>query len=315
VGPTPYPGAMQGSTLTHTVSDGTVLQVHRWLPGGRPRAVVQVVHGMVEHAARYARLGERLSGEGYAVYASDHRGHGRTAAGPDHLGHLGDEHGFADVVDDLVALTDHLRAEHPDVPVVLLGHSMGSLLARAYAARHGDRLAGLVLSGTAGDPGLMGLLGLRVAELEVRLRGPRARSRLMEALVLGPYNRAFAPTRTRFDWLSRDEAQVDAYAADELCGGTATAAFYRDLLLGTRWVSEWSTYAAVPSDLPVHVVSGELDPVGGAAAVAEVAGRLRRAGVRDVTAKVWPGARHEILNETNRDEVEDDLLAWLDARF
>jgi alpha-beta hydrolase superfamily lysophospholipase len=306
---------MQGSTLTHTVPDGTVLHIHRWLPEGAPRAVVQVVHGMVEHAGRYAHLGQRLSGRGYAVYASDHRGHGRTAAGPDALGHLGDEHGFADVVDDLVALTAHLRTEHPGVPVVLLGHSMGSLMARAYAARHGEGLAGLILSGTAGDPGLIGLFGARVAELEVRLRGPRARSRLMEALLVGPYNRPFRPNRTKFDWLSRDQAQVDSYAADELCGGLATAGFYRDLVTGARWVSEESTFAMIPAGLPVHVVSGEVDPVGGAAAVEEVAEKLRRAGVRDVTTKVWPGARHEILNETNRDEVEEDLLDWLDARF
>ena len=137
----------------------------------------------------------------------------------------------------------------------------------------------------------------------------------MEGLVLGPYNRPFRPNRTRFDWLSRDEAQVDSYAADELCGGLATAGFYRDLLTGLRWVSEPSTYAMIPADLLVHVVSGEEDPVGGAAAVDEVAGRLREAGVRDVTTKVWPGARHEVLNETNRDEVEAELQAWLDERF
>ncbi|GAA1179056.1 alpha/beta hydrolase [Ornithinimicrobium humiphilum] len=306
---------MQGSTLTHTVPDGTVLHVHRWLPDGPPRAIVQIAHGMVEHAARYAHLGERLAGQGYAVYASDHRGHGRTAGGPDELGHLGDEHGFADAVDDLVALTDHLREEHPGVPVVLLGHSMGSFLARAYAARYGDRLAGLVLSGTAPDPGVLGAIGVRLAELEVRLRGPRARSPLLEALTLGPSNRPFRPNRTRYDWLSRDEAQVDSYAADELCGGVATTAFYRDLLTGLRWVSAGSTYAAFPSDLPVHLVSGGADPLGGAPAVEEVSERLRRAGVRDVTTTVWPGARHEVFNEINRDEVEDGVLAWLEERL
>lgn len=303
------------STFRHTVPDGTVLHVRSWLPEGPPRAVVQLAHGMVEHTARYAHLGERLAGQGYAVYAADHRGHGSTAASPDELGHLGDEHGFAAVVDDLVALTDHLAAEHPGVPVVLLGHSMGSFLARAYAARHGDRLAGLILSGTAGDPGLPGRLGLRLATLEARVRGPRARSRLMEALTLGPYNRPFRPHRTRFDWLSRDEAQVDSYAADELCGGTATAGFYRDLYTGVLWVSEPSTYARIPAELPVHVVVGEVDPVGGAAAAEEVGERLREAGVRDVTVRIWPGARHEVLNEVNRDEVEADLLTWLDARF
>lgn len=303
------------STFSHAVPDGTVLHVHRWLPEGPPRAVVQVAHGMVEHAARYAHLGERLAAEGYAVYAADHRGHGRTTGGPGVPGHLGDEHGFADVVDDLLALTDHLEAEHPGVPVVLLGHSMGSLLARAYAARYGDRLAGLVLSGTAGSPGLVGRLAVRLAEAECRLRGPRAPSRLMQTLVLGPYNLPFRPARTPFDWLSRDEAQVDAYASDELCGAVATAGFYRDVLGGALWVSEGSTYTMVPKALPVHLVSGEVDPVGGAGAVEEVAAGLRRAGVRDVTTRVWPGARHEVLNELNRDEVEDDLVAWLGARF
>lgn len=302
---------MTASTFTHVVPDGTVLHVHRWLPAGQPRAVVQIAHGMVEHAGRYAHLGEALAAAGYAAYASDHRGHGHTAGGPDDLGHLGDEHGFADVVDDLAALTEHLRSEHPDVPVVLLGHSMGSFLARAYAARYGDRLAALILSGTAGDPGLLGAVGVRVASVEARLRGPRARSRLMQALTLGPNNRPFRPNRTTFDWLTRDEAQVDAYVADELSGGVATAGFYRDLLTGLRWVSAPSTMAMVPSDLPVHVVGGEVDPVGGAAAAEEVSRKLREAGVRDVSTRVWPGARHEVFNETNRDEVEADIIEWL----
>ncbi len=306
---------MSAQTFTHTVPDGTVLHVHRWLPEGEPRAVVQLAHGMVEHAARYDHLGQRLAREGYAVYASDHRGHGRTAAGPDELGHLADEGGFATAVDDLVSLTDRLRGEHPGLPVALVGHSMGSFLARAYAARYGDRLDALVLSGTAGDPGAAGRVGLRLARLEARVRGPRARSALMEALTLGSYNRRFRPNRTGFDWLSRDEAQVDAYAADALCGGRATAGFYRDLLTGLIWVNQLSTARTTPADLPVHVVVGEVDPVGGADAAVEVAGLLLEAGVEDVTVKIWPGARHEVLNETNREEVEDDIVAWLDAHL
>lgn len=309
---------MDASTFTLTSPDGTRLHAHRWQPAQTPRAVVQLAHGMVEHAARYAHLGEALAAQGYAVYAADHRGHGRTAEqgdGPEGLAHLGDEHGFADVVDDLVVLTEHIGAEHPGVPVVLLGHSMGSFLARAYAARYGDRLAGLILSGTAGDPGLLGAVGARLAALECRVRGPRARSRMMETLTLGPNNRPFRPNRTDFDWLSRDQEQVDAYVADEMSGGHGTAGFYRDLLTGLRWVSEPTTAAMVPADLPVLVVSGEVDPVGGAAAVHEVAALLRRGGVRDVTEKVWPGGRHEVLNETNREEVEAHLISWLDARL
>ena len=306
---------MTSATFALPTTGGTVLHVHRWLPEGAPQAVVQIAHGMVEHAGRYAHFAERLARAGFAVYAADHRGHGRTTAAAGVPAHLGDEHGFADVVDDLVALTDHLRQEHPGVPVVLAGHSMGSMLARAYAVRYGDRIDGLIVIATARDPGLLGRVGLGLATLEARLRGPRATSHLMQALVLGPYNRPFRPNRTDSDWISRDEAQVDAYLADELNGGVATAGFYRDLLTGLRWVSDPTVIARTPQDLPVHVVAGDADPVGGTAAVHDLAAGLRRAGVRDVTTRVWPGARHEILNETNRDAVEQDLLAWLQERF
>lgn len=303
------------ATFSLPAPDGTVLHGRSWLPAGPPRAVVQLAHGMVEHVGRYDHLGRRLAAEGYAVLGADHRGHGATGDGPGSLAHLADEGGFARAVDDLLVVTGHAQAEHPGVPVVLLGHSMGSFLARAYAARHGDRLAALVLSGTAGHPGAIGRVGLALAELEVRLRGPRVRSRMMEALVLGPNNRPFRPNRTDFDWLSRDTARVDAYVADPLCGGHGTAAFYRDLLTGLLWVGEPAVAARVPAHLPVLVVSGEVDPVGGASAVAEVAGLLRAGGVRDVTERVWPDARHEVFNETDRDEVLDDVVGWLDAHL
>ncbi|WP_151523543.1 alpha/beta hydrolase [Serinicoccus kebangsaanensis] len=308
---------MARSTFT-LPTDDTAIHVTTWQPDTAPRAVVLVAHGMVEHAARYAHLAQRLADHGYAVYAPDHRGHGHTVAGRgEHgvLGHLADADGFASVVDDLLVLAERIEAEHPDVPLVLLGHSMGSFLARAFAARYGDRLAALILSGTAGPPGPLALLGLKVASLEARLRGPRATSHLMSALTLGPYNAKFRPNRTRSDWLSRDEEQVDAYEADVLSGATASASFYRDLFTGLRWVSEPSVAARMPKDLPVHLVAGEVDPVGGAAGVEEVAAIFRDVGVRDVTTRIWPGARHEVFHETNRDEVETELLAWLDDRF
>ncbi|WP_130013952.1 alpha/beta hydrolase [Serinicoccus sediminis] len=307
---------MPDSTFTLSTPDGTAVHVHRWLPQGRPRAAVLVAHGMVEHAERYDHLARRLVDHGYAVHAPDHRGHGHTVTDTDGLlGHLGDEHGFATVVDDLLALTARIEQDLPGVPVVLLGHSMGSFLARAFAARYGDRLAALVLSGTAGPPGVTAWVGLQVASLEARLRGPRAPSHLMTALTMGPYNARFRPTRTRSDWLTRDPAQVDAYEADELSGSVATAGFYRDLLTGLRWVSEPSVAARMPKDLPVHLVAGEVDPVGGAVGTEEVAAMFRNVGMQDVTVRIWPGARHEVFNETNRDEVEADLVSWLDERF
>lgn len=307
---------MADSTFTLTTPDGTAVHVSRWMPTGEPRAVVLVAHGMVEHAARYDHLARLLTSHGYAVYAPDHRGHGHTVtSGSGMLGHLGDEGGFAAVVDDLLALSEQIRAELPGVPLVLLGHSMGSFLARAYAARYGEHLAALVLSGTAGRPGPLAWLGLQVASLEARVRGPQAPSRLMTALTMGPYNAKFRPNRTRSDWLSRDPEQVDAYEADELSGAVASAGFYRDLFTGLRWVSEPAVAAQMPKDLPVHLVAGEVDPVGGAVGTDDVAAMFRDVGMQDVSVRIWPGARHEVFNETNREEVETEFVAWLDARF
>ncbi|MBR7743615.1 alpha/beta hydrolase [Phycicoccus sp. BSK3Z-2] len=304
---------MQSTTATVTATDGTPLFTHRWLPDGDPTAVVQVSHGMAEHSARYARLAEALTGDGYVVYAHDHRGHGRTAGDGDH-GYFADRDGWDTVVGDLRTVTDQARSEHPDLPVFLLGHSMGSFLARAYVIEDSRALAGLVLSGTGGDPGLLGRVGAGVAAAEARVRGRRHRSGLMNQLTFGQYNAAFTPTRTEFDWLSRDAAEVDAYVADPRCGEVFTSGFYADLLGGLGPINDPRRVAAVRRDLPILLMSGDQDPVGDAGKGPKaVAQQYRESGVVDVTCHLYPGARHEIFNETNRDEVTADLLRWLDA--
>ncbi|ADU46634.1 alpha/beta hydrolase [Intrasporangium calvum] len=308
---------MRSSTDTLTTTDGTPLFVRRWLPDGPGRAVVQLAHGMAEHSARYERFAERLTREGYAVYAADHRGHGQTAssATPDH-GYLADRAGFDTVVADLHAVTEMARRQHPDLPVVLFGHSMGSFLARAYVLTWGHELAGLVLSGTAGDPGALGRVGRVVALAQARARGRRHPSGLMNTLTFGQYNAPFKPNRTAFDWLSRDPEEVDKYVADLECGNVFTAGFYADLLEGLARVNADGEVSRVSKDLPILLVSGDMDPVGGMGkGVARVAAQYERLGVRDVTMKVYPEARHELLNETNRDEVMDDIVAWLAERL
>lgn len=308
---------MQASTFTLPAPDGTEVFVHRWLPDGPPRAVVHIAHGMAEHAARYARLAQALTDAGYAVYAEDHRGHGRTAGSLDRAGFLAARNGWDTVVDDMHRLTGRALEENPGLPVFLLGHSMGSFLARSYAARHGSVLAGLVLSGTAGDPGPLGRVGVGVAAAQARLRGARRPSGLMNTLTFGQYNAAFKPTRTDFDWLSRDDAEVDAYLADPWCGFVFTAGGYRDVLSGLAAVNSDRVVSTVPRTLPVHLVAGDMDPVGGkhAAGPRAVADQLRRLGVQEVTLTIWPGARHEILNETNREEVTADIVDWLDTHL
>jgi alpha-beta hydrolase superfamily lysophospholipase len=306
---------MQASTFTLVASDGTRLHVNRWLPDGPAKAVVQVAHGMAEHSDRYARFAQRLTDVGYAVYAGDHRGHGGTAAGLDDRGYFGDKDGFDLVVEDMHLLMQHARSEQPGLPFFLFGHSMGSFLARGFATRFGADLDGLLLTGTSGDPGALGKVGIVLATLEGRLRGRRHVSGLMNTLTFGQYNAAFKPNRTKFDWLSRDEAEVDLYIADERSGNVFTSGFYADLFRGLAAVSSDRAVALVPKDLPIYLASGSLDPVGNKTkGVQQVADQYRRLGVQDVTTKFWPEARHEVLNETNRDEVMDDILEWLDAR-
>ncbi|MGL5865042.1 MAG: alpha/beta fold hydrolase [Dermatophilaceae bacterium] len=324
---------MRTTTTTVTTADGTAVFTHRWLPDGTARAVVQVAHGMAEHSARYARLAEALTSAGYAVYAGDHRGHGVTG-GDDNHGYFADADGWATVVDDLRAVTAVAREEHPGRPVFLLGHSMGSLLARAYVIEDGtggssvggagggggsgggSGLAGIVLSGTPSDPGRVGTVGLGVARAEARLRGRRHPSGLLSTLTFGQCNAAFRPTRTEFDWLSRDDAEVDAYVSDPRCGATFTSGFYGDLFGGALAVNDDRAVARVRRDLPVLLLSGDQDPLGGKGeGVARVRDQYRSAGLTDVTMTLYSGARHEIFNETNRDKVTADLIAWLDAHL
>jgi len=306
---------MQSTTTTVTASDGIALHTNRWLPAGPAQGAVQIAHGLGEHSGRYARLAEALTAAGYAVYAHDHRGHGATANDADH-GFFADRDGWATVVEDLRAVTRFAQEENPGLPVFLLGHSMGSYLARCYVIENSRDLAGLVLSATGGDPGWLGKVGPLVARTEARLRGGRHVSTLLQGLLNGPYNGAFKPNRTPFDWLSRDEAEVDKYVADELCGRTATSSFFVDLGTGVAQCNDRRQVARVRRDLPVLIVSGQRDPSGhdGAGPLA-VSEQYSSVGVADVTCTLYPEARHEIFNETNRDEVTADLIAWLDAHL
>ncbi|GAA4393817.1 alpha/beta hydrolase [Ornithinibacter aureus] len=306
---------MQSTTTTVTASDGTALHTNRWVPDGAPKAVVQIAHGMAEHSARYARLAQALTEHGYAVYAHDHRGHGSTASEIDH-GYFADENGWDAVVADMRAVTRFAQEENPGLPVFLLGHSMGSFLSRTYVIEDSRDLAGLVLSGTGGDPGPLGKIGLGVARLEKRVRGPRHVSALLDKLTFGQFNAAFKPNRTGFDWLSRDDAEVDAYVDDTYCGRTFTSGFFVDLFGGIQVINDRRQVARVRRDLPILLIAGDKDPVGdGGKGPRAVAEQYTSVGVLDVTCTLYPGARHEIFNETNRDEVTADLVAWLDSHL
>lgn len=300
---------MNESTFTFTAADGPGVFVYRWLPSGRCSAIIQIIHGLAEHAGRYRRLAETLTAAGYAVYASDLRGHGRTASGPADLGFFADYDGWRKCLNDIWELNQLIAVENPGKPILILSHSMGATFARQFMAEHGDVLAGVVLSGCGGQPTSLALVGRLVARIEKLRIGARGRSGLIQSLTFDSFNKVFEPVRTKFDWLSRDPAEVDKYVADPLCGFNATVQFWIDMLDALPGIAR--SCAGIPRNLPIYVISGTHDPVSAGTKLLEpMLAQYRAAGLQ-VEHKFYPEARHEVLNETNREEVVTDILNWI----
>jgi len=298
---------MQASRFLLDRDDGARIQVYRWAPDGAWRAAIQIAHGLCEHAGRYERLAHALTEAGYLVYASDHRGHGPSAAVSD-LGYFAEAHGWRKCLDDLWAVNRRLAAEAPDAKIVFLGHSMGSFMGQQFIAEHGEALAGAALSGSNGAPAAILPLARLIARFERWRLGPRGHSAVLVQMIFGEYNKPFKPARTDFDWLSRDPAEVDKYIADPLCGFPFTVQLAVDLLDALAPLTGEAMIARIPKALPIYIFSGSRDPVG--ASLQGLIDGYRRAGLR-TAAKIYPDARHETLNETNRDEVTADLIAWI----
>lgn len=296
--------------------DGVRLCVHRW-SGPSPVAVLALVHGMGEYGERYAPFATFLMERGVSVYALDLRGHGRTAEREGALpGHFADGNGWSLVVHDIDRLIDRISGEHPGLPVFLFGHSMGSLIARSYMHRHGDRLSGVIHSAASKPQGLLARFGLMLANREIRRLGPRGHSLRLSALLTGNFNRRVPSVRTPFDWISRDEAEVDRYINDERIVKTFTAAFYRDMIGGALEAGSKAGMAATPKALPQLFVSGGEDPLGGyGAGIAQTKRAYEKAGLRDVTLIVYPEARHELFQERERDAAKRDIWQWMAARL
>jgi alpha-beta hydrolase superfamily lysophospholipase len=297
-----------------SAADGVVLHGYQWLPADPARGAVQIVHGLAEHAGRYARLAAALNRAGYAVYAADLRGHGRTATGFEELGFFAPADGWAKCLDDVGRLNWRIAADHPGLPIFLLGHSMGSFLVQDLIGRPDNALAGAVLCGSDGKPSLLAAVGRWVARLEKLRLGARGRSRLIHTLAFGGYNKPFCPARTPADWLSRDPAEVDKYLADPLCNFVPTAQLWIELLDALGRLVRPSHLRGIPKSLPIHVMAGTCDSVSAnTRGLKKLLVAYDRAGLARVTHRFYPGARHELFNETNRDEVTRDLIAWLDG--
>jgi len=299
---------MQEKEFSFRVDDGASLLARRWLPDRAPKAVVQIAHGLAEHSARYARLAQALNLEGFGVYAFDLRGHGPKCA-PNDLGHFADADGWEKCVGDLWTFNRLIAAEQPGTPIVLLGHSLGSFLGRGFIAEHSEALAGAALSGSSGKPPAIATLGRLIARAERLRLGKRGKSRLIFQMWFGDFNKPFKPARTAFDWLSRDEKEVDAYVADPFCGFMFTTQLAIDVLDALPRVTSQENLAAIRKDFPIYVFSGERDPVG--ANIQGLFADLKAVGLKKLATRIYSGARHETLNEMNRDEVTHDLISWL----
>lgn len=309
---------MRSSTSTFKASDGQPIFVYRWEPdaGAPVKAVVHVAHGMAEHAGRYERVAGELTCAGYVVYANDHRGHGKTPSEPRDIGFFTHERGWGRVLADLREMIDHEKSEHPGAPLVLLGHSMGSYMAQTFLYEYPDVLRGAVLSGSSGKPSPLAAAGRYVARVERIRVGDRGKSPVLKALTFDAFNKEFRPNRTAFDWLSRDPAEVDKYAADPRCGFACTTSLWIDVLDALGENARPENLARIPKDLPIYVVAGSDDPVGErGAGPKRLVDAYRAAGMYRLTLRLYDGARHEVFNETNRDEVTADLLAWLEKNI
>jgi alpha-beta hydrolase superfamily lysophospholipase len=284
---------MPSSTFAYPSSDGIQITAYRWDPAGQPRAAVQLTHGMGEHALRYDHVARALNEAGFVVYAQDHRGHG-ASADPKAPGDLG-QASWPGLVDDIGLLSARIRAEYPGLPLILVAHSMGSFAAQQYLLDHSADVDGVALTGTAAIDVLEPMLDLS------------------QPLDLAMFNAPFQPARTDYDWLSRDEAIVDAYVADPICGFGIDPQSTKLMFVGARRLADPDAVSAMRPDLPVYIAVGEADPVnGGLTLLTPLTSRYETAGLADVTVRTYPGARHEILNETNRADVIAELITWID---
>ncbi|MBQ6468709.1 MAG: alpha/beta fold hydrolase [Lachnospiraceae bacterium] len=297
----------------HSKDGLTQIHAIEWIPETEVREVLQIAHGMVEFIDRYDRFAAFMASQGFYVVGNDHLGHGKSVTDESQLGYFARHDGNFCVLGDMQQLREDTRKKYPDVPYFLLGHSMGSFLARQFIEKFGEGLSGAIIMGTGYQTNATLDLAIGLTAVFQRARGGHYRSTTINNMALGSYNASFEPGRTKCDWLTKDEAIVDAYAANPLNQFVFTVNGYYNMFRGMRYCQRKENLNKIPKDLPILVVSGQNDPVGefgkGPKIVAE---SYRETGIRDVTLKLFPDDRHEILNELDKEDVDQYLLNWIE---
>ncbi len=315
---------MKSSTFTFKDKDDIEIFVYKWEPDTSPKAAVQIVHGLAEHAKRYAGVAEALCNDGYVCYAGDARGHGRTAGDltektlAGNAGVLG-PNGWRGVVNDLYELTNIIKKENPNLPIFLIGHSWGAFLTQDYIQEWGDELKGVILSGTNGKVrALVVKAGKLLLKSEIKKLGPTEPSQKMYDMNFKSNNHDWDTEEdaTGFEWLSRDKEEVQKYIDDPWCGFVSPANLWLEFLHGFEKIYDSKQEQTIPKDLPIHFISGSLCVIGNKTkSVKAMIDRLNKYGIKDVTYKFYEDARHEIFNEINRDEVFNDIINWLNSHL
>jgi alpha-beta hydrolase superfamily lysophospholipase len=289
-----------------TAKDGRKIKVSTW-QRPKAKAYLHICHGMSEHIDRYTEFAEVMADQGFNVFFHNHRGHGENEM----LGHFADQEGWLKTIQDIKDVQDSLT-ENNQLPLFLFAHSMGSFIAQGFALRYGDRLAGLILSGTNYQPPFMYHVGRIIAKIERNRLGLSSPSHIMDKLSFSSFNNHFKPNRTEFDWLTRNQEQVDHYINDPLCGFPCSGETWQQLLTGLIEISDSKNLSQIPKQLPIYIFGGDQDPVGrmgkGIPALAE---KLRRSGHDNVTTKLYKEGRHEMLNEICKTAVYADISDWI----
>lgn len=289
---------------------GPDLHTCAWYPKDKPIGIVQIIHGIAEYAGRYDAFASFLADQGYLVVGEDHAGHGKTVGETGQYGYM--DGGWSGTVKGIHALYQKIHEEYPNVPYFMLGHSMGSFLLRTYLFTYHTTLAGAIISGTGWQPAAILPAGRLLCKEEALRRGERLSSPLLQKLIFGSYNQAFAPARTPNDWLSRDEAVVDAYTEDPMCGFFPSIQLCGEMMGGIQMIQKKDNLQRMQKDLPILFISGEQDPVGAMGkGVQQTVAAFRDVGMQRVSCVLYPDMRHETLNEIGKEQVYHDILKWL----
>ena len=292
------------------------IHARKCIPDTEPRAVVQIAHGIAEHINRYDDFMSFLAEHGFVAVGNDHLGHGQTFTSEAERGFFAEENGWDRVVEDMDRLREQMRKEYPDLPYIFFGHSMGSFLTRTYLIRYPERYDAAIISGTGHQGKALVLGGLAVANFLVKSKGARANGQVLNDMAFGSYCKKIENPRTPFDWLSRDPKSVDKYIADPNCGFVAKLGLYRDMLTGVKFITSQANIDSMSKDQPIYFMSGDADPVGDYGKGVEAAyNAFCKAGLKDVTIRLYPDGRHEMLNEVNKAKVYQDILNWLNEKL